>query len=123
MKINDVLECINNVLVDDRHNQGLDPMLGHFVYHVEVHKNIGPIKTFHASIEFVSIKNKEVIPVIRIQHTTSCSPDNIEEAKDQAAKTALTSLFKVLKHGKGKLDYQNFVTGEYKALELNDIVE
>ena len=59
MKINDVLNCINKTLEVEREARGLQRVTGHFVFHLDIQKGMGHIKTFHAYIDFFNMKYKK----------------------------------------------------------------
>lgn len=115
MKINDVLNCVNNTLEDERRAKGLPPKLGHFIYRIEVEKGMGHIKMFHAHIEFFNMKTGASYRVIVTHHTMPCKVEELEEAKEQIALMALRNFFIALRLGVGKGAYENYVTGEFQG--------
>ena len=115
MKINDVLNCINNTLEEERRVKGLPPKLGHFIYRIGVEKGMGHIKMFHAHIEFFNMKTNTPYRVIVIRHTRPCKVEELEEAKEQVALMALEGFFTALRLGANKGAYENYVTGEFQG--------
>ena len=115
MKINDILNCINKTLEAEREVKGLQRMIGHFVFHLNVKKEIGHIKTFYAYIDFYNTKVGAPFRVISVQHACPCPMDKLEDMKDQIALMALENLFKALRFGVGKGAYENFVNGEFQG--------
>ena len=113
MKINDVLECINETLDAERKAKKLDTS-GHFLYYMGVEKKIGSTKTFIAYVDFVS--NRRVTShVIRYEYTCNCPTERIEETKDAVSIQVLTQLFIALRMGAGKGAYENFVNGSFEG--------
>ena len=115
MKINDVLNCVNNTLEDERRAKGLPPKLGHFIYRIGVEKGMGHIKMFHAYIEFFNMKTGASYRVIAIHHTMPCKVEELEEAKEQVALMTLKNFFIALRLGANKGAYENYVTGEFQG--------
>lgn len=115
MKINDVLNCVNNTLEYERRTKGLPSKLGHFIYRIGVEKGMGHIKMFHACIEFFNMKTGASYRVTAIHHTKPCKVEELEEAKEQIALMALKNFFTALRLGANKGAYENYVTGEFQG--------
>ena len=115
MKINDVLNCVNNTLEDERRAKDLSPKLGHFIYRIEVEKGMGHIKMFHAYIEFFNMKTGASYRVIAVHPKMPCKVEELEEAKEQVALMALKNFFTALRLGANKGAYENYVTGEFQG--------
>ena len=115
MKINDILECINKVLVEERKIKNLPEVLGHFVFHLNWEKNLGTIKTFHAYIDFINMKEGAPYTVVSETCTMDCPVDRLDEMKEVMTKKTLTRFFKVLRLGEGKLSYENFVNRDFQG--------
>ena len=113
MKINDVLECVNKTLDKEREAKKLK-VKGHFVHMLNVEKQIGTTKTFHALISFINNSGVN-IPFIRISHTVACPIEQLEEMKDKVLISLLEDFFAALRFGKGKADYENFVNGTFEG--------
>ena len=115
MKIDDVLNCINRTLEEEREARGLQRVTGHFVFHLDIQKGMGHIKIFHAYIDFFNMKVGAPYHVISVTNTLPCPVDKLEETKEQIILTALENFFKALRLGRGKGAYENYVTGEFQG--------
>ena len=115
MKINDVINCINRTLEVERKAKNLPIMLGHFVFYIGWQKGIGPMKEFHASVEFINMKYGTKHRVIAYNSVLNCPYDKIEETKEQVSLKALEYFFQTLRLGEGKGAYENYVNGEFQG--------
>lgn len=115
MKIDDVLNCINRTLEEEREARGLQRVTGHFVFHLDIQKGMGHIKIFHAYIDFFNMKVGAPYNVISVTNTLPCPVDKLEETKEQIILTALENFFKALRLGRDKGAYENYVTGEFQG--------
>ena len=115
MKINDVLECINKTLREERKIKGLPEVLGHFVFYIYWEKRMGAIKAFDARVQFFNIHKGASYPVVSHTYIENCPTDKIEETKEKVTLMVLEMLFKALRLGKGKGAYENFVNGTFEG--------
>lgn len=115
MKINDVLDCINRTLEEEREVKGLPKMLGHFLFRIGVEKGMGTIKMFHTHIEFFNMKVGAAFPVVVLHHTMPCPMDKLEEAKELVSIRTLENFFRALRFGKGAGEYENYVNGTFQG--------
>lgn len=115
MKINDILECINRTLVAERKAKNLPEVLGHFVFHIGWERKMGAIKTFHTQIDFINMSKGTPHPVVSEAYTVECPTEKLEEMKELMTIRILEAFFKVLRLGRGKGDYENFVKGTFEG--------
>lgn len=115
MKINDVLNCVNSVLEKEREVKGLPKMLGHFVFTLSISKQIGTIKGFVAKVDFFNMKVGAPYCVLQYTNTLPCPVDKLEETKEQMTLQALKGFFEILRFGRDKGAYENFVTGDFQG--------
>jgi hypothetical protein len=108
MKIDDIINCINRNIKDDRLLKNLNSNLGHFVCHYIWKRHIGAVKEFIISISFVKNK-KNVILVVDERTVVNCKLEKIEEYEDKIALSLLSKFLKIL-----HIEYDKFVTGEYE---------
>lgn len=112
MKINDVLECINRALEDERRAKGIEA-IGHFVCHSNYAKRIGTIKEFQTFIDFVNYKTGCSHRVTSYFHVENCLQDKVEEIKERIALKVLKEFFLLLRTGVGIYSYEKFLNGTF----------
>lgn len=115
MKINDILECVNRTLVAERKAKNLPEVLGHFVFHIGWERKMGTIKTFHTQIDFINMSKGTPNLVVSESYTVECPTEKLEEMKELMTIRILEAFFKVLRLGRGKGDYENFVKGTFEG--------
>lgn len=113
MKINDVLECINETLDAERKARNLNNS-GHFIYWIGVEKKIGSTRVFTAYVDFINSR-QVASHVIRYDYTCNCPTEKVEETKDAVSIQVLTQLLMVLRMGVGKGAYGNFLNGSFEG--------
>lgn len=112
MKINEVLECVNKVLDQDRAVNNIE-CNGHLVAHTSWEKKIGTAKEFHVYIDYVN--GDQTYKYISKHHICQCPADEVDSMKNQVELMALELLFKAFRFGVGVCSYDSLMRGEYKG--------
>lgn len=108
MKINDVLEAINQAIEEERTKKCFN-IKGHFVTVTDIQKGMGPYKKYHISIIYVDIDNKENIDFISKYYTHKVMKGAEDKVKNIVECEVLTPFFlKVLDN------WENIVKGIWK---------
>lgn len=108
MKINSVLEAINQCVEAERNKRGIS-IKGHFVAVMEIQKAMGPYKKYHISIIYIDIDNKENIEFISKYYTQKAPKGTEEKTRIEVESKVLTPFFTKL------LDtWENIVKGIWK---------
>lgn len=112
MKINEILECINKTLDEERALKEIH-CSGHFVAHTLWEKKIGTAKEFHVCIDYIN--NGVPYKYSAIHHTCQCPVEDIDNMKEQVELMALTQFFKALRLSVGNSSYEGVLKGDFKG--------
>ena len=113
MKINDVLNCINKTLEEERKAKGLPKVLGHFVYYLNMQHVIGTNWELQGAIDFVNLAVNNPYTVVSVKKVIRCSSSELNTAGEPVALETLTEFFKILRER--QTEYGKFVKGDFQG--------
>lgn len=114
MKINDIIECMNQTL-DSKRSTMSDPSNAFFTIRKTIDRKMGPIKVFTTYIEFHN--GEENYLVYKDIHTCRSLEGQEGDKWEELDKETIKQLMNLMVYGEGKLSWDKFVTGEFHGIE------
>lgn len=113
MKINDVLNCVNKTLEEERGAKGLPKVLGHFVYYLNMQHRMGTNWELQGVIDFVNLAVNTPYTVVSVKKVIRCPSSELDVAGESVALETLTSFFNLVRME--RTEYEKFVNGEFQG--------
>ena len=114
MKINDIIECINQTL-DIRRNTLKIKSKAFFTIRKAIERKMGPIKVFHTYIEFQN--EGKTYPVYKSSNIERVIEGQESDIWNRIDKETVKALMNIMLYGVGIYSWDKFVTGEYHGIE------
>ena len=94
MKINDILECLNTVMDNERQQSNIDAK-GHFVAVTSITKKFANIKECAIDVNYINLDTGELTKLIHVSEIDKCNTGDEDKLIKKTTKAAIEKVFKL----------------------------